>query len=72
MSFSQYFHIISGVLKDPKVIVTTILMILVIAFAKFVANYTKKKRAPRPKKEKAPKSAPKPAAEKKDKDGGDE
>lgn len=72
MSFSQYIHVIFSVLKDPKVIVTTVLMLVIVSFAKFVTNYTKKKRPPKPKKEKAPKAAPKPAEEKSEDEGGEE
>lgn len=59
----ELIPVITGVLKDWRVITTVIAMLLVIEFAKFVANY--KKRPPRPKVKKAP--APAPAEKKEDK-----
>lgn len=59
----ELIPVIIGVLKDWRVITTVIAMLLVIEFAKFVANY--KKRPPRPKVKKAP--APAPAEKKEDK-----
>ena len=61
----ELIPVITGVLKDWRVITTVIAMLLVIEFAKFVANY--KKRPPRPKVKKAPAPAPAPAEKKEDK-----
>lgn len=57
MKFKDYLPIIFGVLKDFKVIGTVIVMLFVVAFAKYVINYTKKPKVPKAKK--APKAAPK-------------
>lgn len=60
MSVKELIPLILGVLKDFRVIGTLIVMLVVIEFARFVTNYTKK--APRPKIAKsAKKSAPAPA-----------
>lgn len=61
MKFKDYLPIILNVLKDGKVIGTAIVMLLVIAFAKYIINYTKKPKKPKVKK--APKPAPAPKAE---------
>lgn len=68
MGTSNFFKVILGVLLDWHVIVTVVAMLLVIEFAKFVANYTKKPPRPKVKKNKnAP--APKPKKEKKEESG---
>lgn len=67
MKFKDYIPIIFGVLKDLKVIGTLIVMLLVIAFTKYIINYTKKPKKPKVKK--APKPAPAPKTES---EGGEE
>lgn len=67
MGVSEYIKLILNVLKDFRVIITVVLMILVIEFAKFITSYRKK--PPKPKKVKAPKEAPAP--EKKEESGGE-
>ena len=57
MKNSEMISIIFKVLKDPKVIGTTIAMILVITFANFIVNYSKKHKTPKIKK---PAAAPAP------------
>lgn len=57
MKFKDYLPIILGVLKDFKVIGTVVVMLLVVAFAKYVINYTKKPKKVKTKK--PPKAAPK-------------
>ena len=42
MKLTDYLPIILGVLKSPIVIGTVIAMLIVISFAKYVCNYTKK------------------------------
>ena len=42
MKISEYLPIIWGVIKNPFVIGTVIAMFIVISFAKYVCNYTKK------------------------------
>ena len=72
MGTSNFFNVILGVLLDWRVIATVVAMLLVIEFAKFVANY--KKRPPRPKVKKSKTApAPKPKKEKKsEEEEGDE
>ena len=60
MSVSEYIHVILSVLKDFKVIITVVLMILIVAFAKYITNYKKKAK----KKIVKVKPAPAPAPEK--------
>lgn len=67
MSVSEYISLILNVLKDIRVILTAVVVILVIEFAKFITTYRKK--APKPKVSKAP--APAPAPEKKEDAGGE-
>lgn len=62
MSISEYLSLILNVLKDIRVILTAIVMILIIEFAKYITSYTKK--APKVKVKKEKKKAPAPAAEK--------
>lgn len=58
MSFKEYFVLILGVLKDFRVIITVVVLLLVIEFAKFITTYTKKAPKPRIKKEKKAPAAP--------------
>lgn len=58
MSVKELIPVILGVIKDIRVIITIIAMLVVIEFATFVINYTKK--APKPKKQKNSKKAPAP------------
>lgn len=53
MKLNEYLPIILGVLKSPIVIGTVIAMLIVIGFAKYVCNYTKKPPKPKGKKNKA-------------------
>ncbi len=62
MSVKEYISLILGVITDFKVIITVVVMLLVIEFARFVTNYRKKPRKPKVKKEKA---APAPKKEEK-------
>lgn len=48
MKVNEMIPIIFGVLKNPKVIGTTIAMLLVIAFADFIVHYSKKPKASKP------------------------
>ena len=50
MKLNEYLPIILGVLKSPIVIGTVIAMLIVISFAKYVCNYTKKPPKPKGKK----------------------
>ena len=52
MKLNEYLPIILGVLKSPIVIGTVIAMLIVISFAKYVCNYTKKTSKPKGKKNK--------------------
>ena len=52
MKLNEYLPIILGVLKSPIVIGTVIAMLIVISFAKYVCNYTKKTPKPKGKKNK--------------------
>lgn len=65
MKLNEYLPIILGVLKSPIVIGTVIAMLIVISFAKYVCNYTKKPPKPKGKKNKAvsPTQNPAPAEE---------
>lgn len=58
MSIKEMLPIIFGVLKNLKVIGTTIAMILVIAFTNFIIRYKKKDKPIKPKKAAAPAPAP--------------
>ena len=59
MTVKEQIPIILGVLSDWRVIVTTVAMILVITFTKFITTYKKKNKAPKPAKVKAaPVAAP--------------
>lgn len=58
MKTKELIPLILKVLSNPKVIGVTIAMILVIAFANFIVNYSKKPKAPKVKKV----SEPAPAA----------
>lgn len=57
MNFKEILPIILAVLKDWRVIATAVAVLLVMEFAKYIANY--KKKPMRPKKVKV-KSAPAP------------
>lgn len=73
MTFKDYIPIILGVLKDFRVIGTVIAMLLVVAFSKYIINYTKKPKVPKQKKAPAPKKEPpKPAEGEEENEGGDE
>lgn len=61
MKLSEYLPIILEVLKSPIVIGTVIAMLIVISFAKYVCNYTKKPPKPKGKKNKAVSPAQNPA-----------
>lgn len=61
MKLSEYLPIILEVLKSPIVIGTVIAMLIVISFAKYVCNYTKKPPKPKGKKNKAVSVAQNPA-----------
>lgn len=65
MKLNEYLPIILEVLKSPIVIGTVIAMLIVISFAKYVCNYTKKPPKPKGKKNKAvsPEQNPAPAEE---------
>jgi hypothetical protein len=52
MKLTDYLPIIAQVLKSPIVIGTVIAMLIVISFAKYVCNYTKKPPKPKGKKNK--------------------
>lgn len=67
MSVKEYISLILSVLTNPKVIITVVVMLMVIEFARFVTNYRKKTRRPKVKKVKSA-SAPK----KEEKKEGDE
>lgn len=71
MSFKETFSVILKVLSDFRVIGTVIVMLLIVEFAKFITNYTKK--APKPKKEKksAAPVSPAPAAQPEATEGGE-
>lgn len=61
MKLNEYLPIILGVLKSPIVIGTVIAMLIVISFAKYVCNYTKKPPKPKGKKNKVVLQAQNPA-----------
>jgi len=65
MKLNEYLPIILEVLKSPIVIGTVIAMLIVISFAKYVCNYTKKPPKTKGKKNKAvsPAQTPSPATE---------
>ena len=65
MKLNEYLPIILEVLKSPIVIGTVIAMLIVISFAKYVCNYTKKPPKTKSKKNKAvsPAQTPSPAEE---------
>ncbi|MBQ8776644.1 MAG: hypothetical protein IJZ71_09455 [Treponema sp.] len=65
MKLNEYLPIILEVLKSPIVIGTVIAMLIVISFAKYVCNYTKKPPKTKGKKNKAvsPAQNPAPATE---------
>lgn len=65
MKLSEYLPIILEVLKSPIVIGTVIAMLIVISFAKYVCNYTKKPPKTKGKKNKvvSPAQNPAPAEE---------
>ena len=64
MKLNEYLPIILEVLKSPIVIGTVIAMLIVISFAKYVCNYTKKPPKPKGKKNKvASAQTPSPAEE---------
>ena len=67
MSIKEYISLILSVLTNLKVIITVVVMLMVIEFARFVTNYRKKPRRPKVKKEK-----PAPAPKKEEKKEGDE
>lgn len=67
MSIAEYLKLILNVLKDWRVIVTVVVVVLIIEFAKFITTYRKKPAVPKPKKAKAaPETVEKPAEEPKD------
>ncbi len=57
MSIGEYVKLCLNVLKDFRVIITAVLMILIIEFAKYITSYKKK-----PPREKVKKAAPQPVA----------
>lgn len=61
MKLNEYLPIILEVLKSPIVIGTVIAMLIVISFAKYVCNYTKKPPKTKGKKNKAVSPAQNPA-----------
>lgn len=61
IDFKELLPVILGVIKDWRVIVIVVTMILVIAFTKFIVNYEKKPK--RPKLKKKPAAAPAPKKE---------
>jgi len=64
MKLSEYLPIILEVLKSPIVIGTVIAMLIVISFAKYVCNYTKKPPKTKGKKNKVVSAqTPSPATE---------
>ncbi|MBQ8212343.1 MAG: hypothetical protein IJZ27_07445 [Treponema sp.] len=64
MKLNEYLPIILEVLKSPIVIGTVIAMLIVISFAKYVCNYTKKPPKTKSKKNKvASAQTPSPATE---------
>ena len=65
MKLNEYLPIILEVLKSPIVIGTVIAMLIVISFAKYVCNYTKKPPKHKGKKNKvvSPAQNPEPAEE---------
>ena len=66
MKLNEYLPIILEVLKSPIVIGTVIAMLIVISFAKYVCNYTKKPPKTKSKKNKvASAQTPSPATEEK-------
>ena len=67
-SIKEYISLILGVLIDFRVIITVVVMLMVVSFAKFVTTY--KKRPPRPKKKKE-KTAPAPAPKSEEKKEGE-
>ena len=60
MGIKDYISMSIAVLKDFRVIITMVVMIIVIEFAKYIASYRKKTRRPKVKKGKV--KAPKAAA----------
>ncbi|MCR4580303.1 MAG: hypothetical protein K5681_08150 [Treponema sp.] len=58
MGIKDYISMSLEVLKDFRVIFTVVLMLIVIEFARFIANYRKRPKKPKVKKAKAPKAAP--------------
>lgn len=65
MSIADYFKLILNVLKDWRVIVTVVVVILIVEFAKFITTYRKKPSVPKAKKivaatEAAPKESEEP------------
>ena len=71
MTIGQYISLFLSVLKDFRVIITVVVMIFVIEFAKFVTTY--RKRPPKPKKSKTVAVAAEPpkTEEIKEGDGGE-
>lgn len=67
MSVKEYISLILSVLTNPKVIITVVVMLMVIEFARFVTNYRKKSRRPKVKKVKSA-----PVSKKEEKKEGDE
>lgn len=63
MKLNEYLPIILEVLKSPIVIGTVIAMLIVISFAKYVCNYTKKPPKPKGKKNKVASAQTPPAEE---------
>lgn len=64
MKLNEYLPIILEVLKSPIVIGTVIAMLIVISFAKYVCNYTKKPPKTKSKKNKVVSAqTPSPATE---------
>lgn len=69
MKMSELLPILTQVLSSPYVIGTAVVVILLMNFCCFVANYRKK--PPKPKKKRAaPAPAPAPSGEGENKDGG--
>lgn len=64
-----FVPLILGVLKDPRTIFITVLMILFVAIGNYVQNYVKKVKPP--KKKKAAPPPPPPKKEEGEEEGGE-
>ncbi|MCQ2592107.1 MAG: hypothetical protein MJ188_04925 [Treponema sp.] len=72
MSFIDTMKVFIQVLKNWQVIVTTVLMLLVMAFANFIIKYKRKPKKIRPKKEEKAPKAPAATEEKSESDTPEE